>query len=73
VPAGEDLTTVDERSVAAPRPVVRPSNLSQGATSALRGCGPLFSPPIARREDGGNGQSIVDAALEATLGAMLGA
>lgn len=72
-PAGEDLTTFDERSVAAPRPVVRPSNLSHGATSAFRGCGPAFSPPMARRADGGNGQSMVDAALEATLGAMLGA
>ena len=73
VPAGEGLTTVDERSVAAPSPVDRPSNLSHGATSALRGCGPVFSPPIARREEGGSGQSMVDAALEATLGATLGA
>lgn len=72
-PADVGLTTFDERSVAAPRPVVRPSNLSHGATSAFRGCGPAFSPPMARRAEGGNGQSMVDAALEATLGAMLGA
>jgi hypothetical protein len=72
-PAGVGLTAFDERSVAAPRPVARPSNLSHGATSAFRGCGPEFSPPMARRADGGSGQSMVDAALEATLGAMLGA
>ena len=70
---GAGLTTFDERSVAAPRPVVRPSNLSHGATSAFRGWAPVFSPPMARRAEGGNGQSMVDAALEATLGAILGA
>jgi hypothetical protein len=69
VPALEaGLAVVDERSGIAPSPVVLPSNRSQGATSAFRGVGPVLPPPIARRAVGGSGQSIVEAALEATLG-----
>ena len=49
-----------------------PSNRSQGATSAFLGVGPVL-PPIARREVGGSGQSMVEAALEAKLSAILGA
>jgi hypothetical protein len=69
VPALEEgLAVVDERSGIAPSPVVLPSKRSQGATSAFRGVGPVLPPPIARRAVGGSGQSIVEAALEATLG-----
>jgi hypothetical protein len=69
VPALEEgLAVVDERSLIAPSPVVLPSNRSQGATSALRGVGPVLPPPIASRAVGGSGQSIVEAALEAALG-----
>lgn len=72
----EALTADDERSKVAAGPPTLSSNRSQGATSALRGVGPVL-PPIARREVGGRGQSMLEptlgARLGATLGAMLGA
>lgn len=46
----------------------RPSNRSQGATSAFRGVAPVA---IASRCEGGSGQSIVDATLGARLGGRL--
>lgn len=71
----EALTADDERSKAAAGPPTLSSKRSQGATSALRGVGPVL-PPIARREVGGRGQSMLEptlgARLVATLGAMLG-
>jgi hypothetical protein len=67
----EAFTADDERSKAAAGPPTRSSKRSQGATSALRGVGPVL-PPIARREVGGRGQSMLEPTLVATLGAMLG-
>ena len=71
----EAFTADDERSKAAAGPPTLSSNRSQGATSAFRGVGPVL-PPIARREVGGRGQSMLEptlgARLVATLGAMLG-
>lgn len=66
----EGLTATGERSV--PIPLALPSNRSQGATSALRGVGPAL-PPIARRDVGGKGQSMLDLVLGAVLGAVFGA
>lgn len=59
-----------ERSV--PIPLALPSNRSQGATSALRGVGPAL-PPIAKRDVGGKGQSMLELVLGAVLGAREGA
>jgi hypothetical protein len=68
----EALTADDERSKLAAGPPTLSSNRSQGATSALRGVGPVLAP-IARREVGGRGQSMLEPTLGVTLGAMLGA
>jgi hypothetical protein len=68
----EAFTADDERSKAAAGPPTLSSKRSHGATSALRGVGPVL-PPIARREVGGRGQSMLEPVLGARLGATLGA
>ena len=68
----EAFTADDERSKAAAGPPTLSSKRSHDATSALRGVGPVF-PPIAKREVGDRGQSMLEPTLGVTLGAILGA